>query len=119
MDQILSKDQISQIYITLSSHFGQFGSKIFPKILKRIVTIEEAKILLLLPSTPKEISKKLNVPVTSVTRILEDLFKRGLVLPQKFQDTEVYTLCGNLMNSVLFEIGQRMKQKNYRKKIVN
>lgn len=111
-----ARNEAKQIYITLSSHFGQPKSKILPKILEKLITIEEAKILLLLPSTPEEMSKKVNVPVSEVTRTLENLFKRGLVLRQKNQDGDVYALCGNLIDSVLFEIGQRMKQRKISQK---
>jgi ferredoxin len=105
-----------QIYIALSSHFGQPKSEILPKILKKIVTIEEAEILVLLPSTPEGISKKTSIPVSKVISILEGLFKRGLVLHQKIENMDGYALCGNLIDSILFEIGQRIKQKNLSKK---
>lgn len=113
---MLSEEDTIQTYIALSSHFGQPKSEILPKILRKIVTIEEAKILLLLPSTPKEISKKTNIPTIKVTSILEDLFKRGLVLHQKIENANGYALCGNLIDSILFEIGRRIKQKKLSQK---
>ena len=102
-----------KIYLELSSHFGCPDSKILPKILEKLVSYEEAKMLLLLPASIKQVAEKLGISVSKVAGNLESLFKRGLVLPQIFEDGEKgYALCGNLLDSILFEIGYRREQGN-------
>lgn len=102
-----------EVYSELSSHFGHPESKILPKILERLVSHEEAKMLLLLPASIKQVAEKSGIPVSKAAEILESLFKRGLVLPQILEDGEKgYALCGNLLDSTLFEIGYRKEQGN-------
>jgi len=102
-----------EIYLELSSHFGQPKSEILPKILEKLVSLDEAEILVKLPNTIKQIAEKTEIPISKVTKVLEGLFKQGLVLPQKFDDGEQgYVLCGNLIDSILFEIGNRKRQEN-------
>jgi len=102
--------KLHEIYFELSSHFGYPKSEILPKILEKLVSYEEAKILVLLPASIKQIAEKTKIPSSKVAEILESLFKRGLVLPQTFDEGEGYALCGNLIDSTLFEIGHRKKE---------
>jgi ferredoxin/DNA-binding Lrp family transcriptional regulator len=100
-----------EIYSELSAHFGHPESKILPKILERLVSHEEAELLLLLPASIKQVAEKSGIPVSKAAEILESLFKRGIVLPQTFENEEKgYALCGNLLDSTLFEIGYRKEQ---------
>lgn len=95
----------------LSSHYGQPKSEILPKILERLVTPGEAKILLSLPATLEQIAESAGISVARASEALESLFRRGLVLPQSSEDGKRgFALCGNLIDSTLFGIGFKKKQ---------
>jgi len=98
----------SRIFYELSSHFGLPESKLFPKILKKLLTQKEAKILLCLPGTSEEVAKKTRIQVTKVTEILEDLFIRGIVIPTSTEgEVTVYALGGNVYDGYIYELGAK------------
>lgn len=98
----------SSIFRELSSRFGYPKSEILPRILERLVNPEESEILLTLPNTPEQVGEKVGIPLVKVNKILEGLFRRGLVLPALTENgKQGYALCGNLVDLTLFEIGAR------------
>jgi hypothetical protein len=66
-----------QIFLELSSHYGEPKSDIFPRILEKLVNKKEAEILLCLPGTSEEVADKIEITREDATEILEDfLFAR-------------------------------------------
>jgi len=104
----IESEDLSSIYRELSSHFNYPKSDILPKILEKLATYEEAKILLVLPSTQERIAERTKMPVTRVSEIFKDLFMRGIIVPQSIESgKQGYALCGNLLDSTLFWIGAK------------
>jgi len=96
------------VFRELSSRFGHPNSEILPKILERLVSYEEAVILLALPGALEEVSNKTKTPISRLRKTLESLFKRSLILRETGKDKGlIYALCGNLIDSTLMEIGAR------------
>jgi ferredoxin len=69
------------IFDELSERLGAPGSKHFPRILKAMMTPEEANILLLTPTpTPaQEIAAKLNTDVKTLQPMLDDMEQRQVI----------------------------------------
>ena len=68
-------------YDKLSERMGAPGSKHFPKILKAMMTPEEAEILLAVPTimTAEEIARKLNTDEKSLQPKLDDMEQRQII----------------------------------------
>lgn len=95
-----------QIFLELSSHFGLPGSERFAKILMKLLNEEEAKILLLLPGTAKDIASKTKISKDKAVEILEDLDRRGFIVPSSGEGEETeYALCANAYDGILYYIG--------------
>src|SRR3974377_1875182 len=64
-------------------HYKQYHPYYLPRLLMRMFSVEEAKIAMLLPASPEEIAKKLNVSVKYVESKLEKFVMKGCVLKKK------------------------------------
>ena len=95
-----------KVFYELSAYFGYPESKTLLEILKRVVSREEAFILLNLPGTLEEISNKTGIPVQRLRTILEKLFERGIVLTVSVNGKTVYALC-NEIDSIVVGIGAK------------
>jgi len=96
-----------QIFSELCAHYGFPGSERFMKILMKLLSEEEAKILLLLPGTAKDIASKTKISKDKAVEILEDLDRRGFIVPTgkgEGEETE-YALCENFYDGILYYFG--------------
>lgn len=75
---------MTDVYHALAEKLGYPpSSDRFQRVLRKLATPEEVKILLELPTPVPELAQKLSMDVPSLERKLEDMFRRGLVLPSR------------------------------------
>ncbi|MDO9334743.1 MAG: 4Fe-4S binding protein [Dehalococcoidales bacterium] len=72
---------IEPIYREIASKITKEENKALPRVLKRIASLEQAKILCELPNTVEAIAKKLAVDKNTLSNNLQVLYERGLVTP--------------------------------------
>jgi len=77
----------------LSAAFGHQKSKTLPKILDRMFSKEELRILTSLPSTPAEIGEKFGEDESKIVKTLQNLYMRGVVVISDFKrEKPVYSI---------------------------
>lgn len=76
-------NSLDPIYLELSARLGQKKSKYLPRILAKLASLEQAKIIRELPAPAEDIAKKLNLDKSAVDRHLQELMERGLVFPTR------------------------------------
>jgi electron transport complex protein RnfB len=72
-----------KIYQELAARHGWPESKYLPMIIKKMATIKQSEIMLLLPMTSEDIAEKLDMDKNEIDKELEELFEKGLVFPSK------------------------------------
>jgi NAD-dependent dihydropyrimidine dehydrogenase PreA subunit/DNA-binding MarR family transcriptional regulator len=80
------------LYQQLAEEIGDGESKLMPKIFETLIDDTEAKVLLAAapPATVDEISKKSGVPKEDIEKMIDPLFKRGLIFKSKKKDALRY-----------------------------
>jgi Pyruvate/2-oxoacid:ferredoxin oxidoreductase delta subunit/predicted transcriptional regulator len=73
--------ETSNVYTELLARLNYAGSERLLRILQKLVTPEEGKLLLELPSEPAELARKLGLDEESVQQKLKELMERGVVIP--------------------------------------
>jgi NAD-dependent dihydropyrimidine dehydrogenase PreA subunit len=76
-------ESLDPIYSEMAAKLGQKNSKYLPRILAKLASPEQARVVRELPSTPEEISKKLNLARATVESHIQELIEKGLVFPTK------------------------------------
>ena len=71
----------SEVYNKLSEIMRFPSSEYLPRILERVLTPEEGEIVLEINSQPDEIARKLSIDEDVVKQRLEELKRRGVILP--------------------------------------
>jgi len=72
-----------EVYIALAQKSGHADSEVLLNILARSMTPEEAAILLDLPASPEVLAEKFNLEEKKVTEKIDELMRRGLVVPSR------------------------------------
>ena len=70
-----------EVFTKLALRMKYPQSERLRKIFEKLVTWEEAEILLEMPTLPDEIAEKLNLDRATVERRIEELYRRGLLVP--------------------------------------
>jgi Pyruvate/2-oxoacid:ferredoxin oxidoreductase delta subunit len=73
--------KIDNIYIEMAKKLNQPNSKILPKVLEKLVSPPDAKLLLMLPAEPAELAKRTGLDADTVKQKLQEFLERGLVFP--------------------------------------
>jgi NAD-dependent dihydropyrimidine dehydrogenase PreA subunit len=89
------------IYRRLSKVYEFPESKYLPKILEMCLTDQEALVLLSLPGTVEEVTKKLRVEVPSVQSILSGLFNKGFIVYDLMEGKRKYALISLPMDAIM------------------
>jgi Pyruvate/2-oxoacid:ferredoxin oxidoreductase delta subunit len=71
----------NDIYIEIANRLNQPHSKILPGILKKLISPEDAKLLLMLPAEPSELAQQTGMDETAIKEKLQEFLERGLVFP--------------------------------------
>ena len=74
---------LDPIYAEMAAKLGQKNSEYLPRILAKLASPEQARVVRELPSTPEEIAKKLNLANSTVESHIQELIEKGLVFPTK------------------------------------
>ncbi|TEU01899.1 MAG: 4Fe-4S dicluster domain-containing protein [Dehalococcoidia bacterium] len=72
---------ISDVYTELVARLNYTGSESLLRILQKLVTPEEGKLLLELPAEPAELAQKSGLDEETVQRKLQEFLERGLAIP--------------------------------------
>jgi len=81
----LNKTQVSldPIYYEMAGLMGDAKSKYIPRILAKLATPEQARVVRELPSPPEEIAGRLGIPLAMVEKHLQEMREKGLVVLTK------------------------------------
>ena len=71
---------LDPIYLELAELMEAKGSKYIPRILAKLATPEQARIVRELPASPEEIAEKLNLDKDLVSKHLDELREKGLIV---------------------------------------
>lgn len=69
------------VYTELVNRLDYTGSEILLRVLQRLFTPDEGRLLLQLPAEPSELAQKSGTDEETVQRKLEEFMERGLVIP--------------------------------------
>ncbi len=73
----------SEVYYKLSGRLGFSSSEHLPRILERMLTREEGKLVLEFPAQNQEIARKLSMDEEVVKKKLQELMLRGVIYPSR------------------------------------
>ncbi len=79
---------MSEAYAILTDRLGYKNSEYLKRILEYLMTPEQADICVNLPSTLEELSKKLGIAQEEVTKNVDKLFRKGVVIPKNWETME-------------------------------
>lgn len=65
-------------------------SALLRRILEHLMSEEEARVVVALPGSVEELAEKLSMEKAKVKEILENLFRKGVVIPKDFEDREYF-----------------------------
>ena len=74
---------LDPIYLELAEMMGSEESKYIPRILAKLATPEQARVIRELPAAPEEISAKLKLDKALVEKHLREMMEKGLVVITK------------------------------------
>ena len=77
-------------YILLASRHGYGNSERYLRVLRFLMTPEQAACAALLPASLDKVAKKTGRPLTAVQQDLEDLYQKGIVLPKDYQSRDYF-----------------------------
>ena len=72
-----------EVYVELAKKSGHADSEALLRILAKSMTPEEAALLLELPAANEDLAAKLNVDEETVEKKIDELMRRGLVVPSR------------------------------------
>ena len=84
-------------YSALMERHGYPDSERYRRIMEYLMTPEQARIAAELPAPPEELANKLQMPVATVNRELDELYTKGVVFPRNFQTREGYRFARHVM----------------------
>lgn len=71
----------NDIYIEIANRLNQPNSKILPGILKKLISPQDAKLLLMLPAEPAELAQQTGMDESAIKQKLQEFLERGFVFP--------------------------------------
>ena len=97
-------DMGDEIFAKLSKAYLEgLESAYLPEILGFFLSEDEARLLLELPGTIREVSEAVDTDEASISATLEELYRRGFVLRKKLPDGLVYALLNDLLDFMLHD----------------
>ncbi len=77
-------------YEELMQKLGFPDSQLLRNILEYLMSEEEARVAAALPGSVDEVAEKLGMDKEKVKEILENLFRKGVVIPKDFQKRDYF-----------------------------
>ena len=84
---------MNQMYVELAERLNTKNSKYIPRLYQMIADEDEAALMLAMPATAPELSKKTGFPVNRIESMLKLLFQKGLVFYSKRNDPPTWRMC--------------------------
>ena len=72
---------VDPVYRELAAKLQTPNSEIMPRVLERLMTLQQATILNSLPATPAEIAEKLKISQEIVDKEMQEMFEKGILFP--------------------------------------
>ncbi len=85
------------LYEQLAERIFMGGSQIIPQLWKMIADEDEARVLLALPGTSPELAEKMGSDADSLTRMLEGLYRKGVVFKSIKPEGTKYRLASSIV----------------------
>ncbi len=89
MDKNIYEKMTDKIFLT--------GSKIIPELFKMIADTDEAELLLAMPGSPEELSKKVETDVDQVQHMCRKLYHKGLAFKSFKGGSVGYKMCRDMI----------------------
>ena len=83
-------------YSVLAERHGFKDSARYRKVLEFLLTPRQAQMVALLPKSPEELARDLNMEVKAVKEELDKLYDKGIVFPRDFNTREGYRFARSL-----------------------
>jgi len=80
-------------YIRLAQKHGFDYSQTYLRVLRFLMTPEQAELVDLLPGTPEEISQKSGMPESQIKDHFTALNKKGVIVPKDYKTSNTYIFC--------------------------
>jgi NAD-dependent dihydropyrimidine dehydrogenase PreA subunit len=81
--QQMLKKKVDPVYRELATKLKEPNSEIMPRLLERLMNLEQARIINALPASPDDIAKQLNLDKATVDKHMQEMFEKGLLYPGK------------------------------------
>ena len=88
---------VEDVYVRIAGKVQMPNSRWIPMILKKIITPEEAGILLEMPFSVSEFAQKYNLSLKESENKLEDLANKGVCIPLEKEGTLKYFCVSNII----------------------
>jgi hypothetical protein len=83
----------SDAYTVLAAKHGFGTSQSYLRVLRFLMTPEQADLVTLLPGSPEEVAKKSGTDLAAVKRNLEILYRKGIAVPRDYKNPDYYIFC--------------------------
>ena len=83
----------SDAYTVLAEKHGFGKSRSYLRVLRFLMTPEQAEMVTLLPGSPEEVAQKSGVGLAAVKRNLEILHRKGVIVPTDYKNPSTYMFC--------------------------
>lgn len=80
-------------YIRLAQKHGFEHSETYLRVLRFLLTREQAELVDLLPGTPEEIANKTGLQLSMVKDTFNLLHRKGIIVPKDYKSPTIYTFC--------------------------
>ncbi|MFC1904151.1 4Fe-4S binding protein [Chloroflexota bacterium] len=84
-------------YQVLAEKHGYGDSQRYRRILEFLITPQEAELVTYLPDTFKEVASKMGLSVDEVKKVIDKLFRRGVVIPKDLHTLEGARFCREIL----------------------
>jgi len=83
----------SDAYAILAGKHGFGTSQSYLRVLRFLMTPEQAKLVTLLPGSAEEVAQKSGIDLAVVKRNLEILYRKGIAVPRDYKNPDYYIFC--------------------------
>ena len=80
-------------YTVLAERHGFSNSESYLRVLRFLMTPEQAEMVTLLPSSPEEVAQKTGADLATVKKELELLHRKGVAVPKDYKNPDYFIFC--------------------------
>jgi len=78
---------------TLAEKHGFTDSQTYLRVLRFLMTSEQAEIVTMLPGSSHDVAKKSGMELSAITKNLAELHRKGVILPSDYKTSDIYMFC--------------------------